>query len=67
MTTTTVTARANRRRVEGSTVARIAFLVVATALTLGPVLWTVSTSLRPVTESLGASPSLVPTSIEFVY
>jgi multiple sugar transport system permease protein len=43
---------------------RIAFLLVATALTLGPVLWTVATSLRPVTESLGVSPSLVPTSLD---
>lgn len=46
------------------TLGRIAFLLVATALTLGPVLWTVSTSLRPVTESLGATPSLVPTSLD---
>ena len=46
------------------TLGRIAFLLAATALTLGPVLWTVSTSLRPVTESLGATPSLVPTSLD---
>ena len=54
-----------RRLPNRSTLARIAFLAVATFLTLGPVLWTVSTSLRPVTESLGATPSLLPTSLDF--
>lgn len=48
-----------------STTGRIVVLIIATLLTLGPVLWTVSTSLRPVTESLGATPSLLPTSLDF--
>ncbi len=65
MTTVTVPAPRSRRLVDGSAFARIAFLLVATALTLGPVLWTVSTSLRPVTESLGATPTIWPTSLEF--
>ena len=64
MTTTVLGARAGRRLAGGSA-ARVAFLAAATALTLGPVLWTVSTSLRPVTESLGANPSLLPTSLDF--
>nr|WP_231955465.1 carbohydrate ABC transporter permease [Occultella aeris] len=41
--------------------ARIAFLVVAAALTLGPVIWTVSTSLRSPAESFTLPPQLIPT------
>lgn len=48
-----------------STAVKYVVLVVAMLVTLGPVLWTISTSLRPVTESLGATPSLVPTSLDF--
>ncbi|CAM3357232.1 carbohydrate ABC transporter permease [Occultella aeris] len=44
-----------------STMARIAFLVVAAALTLGPVIWTVSTSLRSPAESFTLPPQLIPT------
>lgn len=40
-------------------------LLIGTLLTLGPVLWTISTSLRPVTESLGASANLIPSSLDF--
>ena len=66
---TTITAsprltRTGRRLLDAGTLARIALLAVATLLTLGPVLWTVSTSLRPVTESLGATPSILPTSLD---
>ncbi|WP_392466799.1 carbohydrate ABC transporter permease [Arsenicicoccus cauae] len=62
---TTDAGRLRRRRpVTASLLGRVLVLLVATALTLGPVLWTVSTSLRPVTESLGATPSLVPTSLD---
>ena len=57
--------RAARRLFTVSALGRAVVLVVATLLTLGPVLWTVSTSLRPVTESLGATPSIVPTSLDF--
>ncbi len=70
MTTTTAPTRPPvpaRRRLafSGSGVAKAIVLVLATLLTLGPVLWTVSTSLRPVTESLGATPTLWPTSLDF--
>ena len=47
--------RAVRRLFTVSALGRAVVLVVATLLTLGPVLWTVSTSLRPVTESLQKS------------
>jgi multiple sugar transport system permease protein len=53
-----------RRWVDAASLSRIAFLVVATVLTLGPVLWTISTSLRPVSESLGATPAILPTSLD---
>lgn len=47
-----------------SKLGKYAILVFCTLLTLGPVLWTISTSMRPVTESLGASPSLIPRSLD---
>lgn len=56
--------RVLRRLFSASTVGRAIVLVIATLLTLGPVLWTVSTSLRPVTESLGATPTIIPTSLD---
>lgn len=46
-----------KARVSGRTAARAAILIVATFLTLGPVLWTVMTSMRPPTESLGGGGS----------
>ena len=52
-----------RRRVrgfDGGAVARVAVLGLAAALTLGPVLWTLSTSLRPPAESLQLPPSFIP-------
>lgn len=55
------------RRSPGTALAsgsKYVILAVAMLLTLGPVLWTVSTSLRPVAESLGATPSLLPTSLD---
>lgn len=57
--------RRRRLRVTPAGVGRVAVLLVAALLTLGPVLWTVSTSLRPVTESLGATPTLWPTGLDF--
>ncbi len=51
--------------VTASGIGKFAVLIVSMLLTLGPVMWTVSTSLRPVTESLGATPSLLPTSLDF--
>lgn len=53
-----------RRRFAPTTVGKYLVLALATLLTLGPVLWTVATSLRPVTESLGANPTLIPTSLD---
>ncbi|SED92791.1 carbohydrate ABC transporter permease [Ruania alba] len=68
MTTTTVpapprtrTARPRRTIPAPSSVARLAFLVVAAALTLGPVIWTISTSLRSPAESFTLPPQLIPT------
>ncbi|MCI9890072.1 carbohydrate ABC transporter permease [Micrococcales bacterium 31B] len=40
-------------------------LILATFLTLGPVVWTVLTSLRSPAEALGANSSLIPTSLDF--
>ncbi|WP_154793153.1 carbohydrate ABC transporter permease [Occultella kanbiaonis] len=61
-TTSTAPPRRRTRAVPSpSTVARTAFLVVAAALTLGPVIWTVSTSLRSPAESFTLPPQLIPT------
>lgn len=53
------------RLVTPTFIGKVVVLSVAALLTLGPVLWTVSTSLRPVTESLGATPTIWPTSLDF--
>ena len=42
--------------------ARIAGLAVCALLTLGPVIWTVSTSLRTPAEAFDLPPRLIPTS-----
>ncbi|MEO6530613.1 MAG: carbohydrate ABC transporter permease [Specibacter sp.] len=52
-------------RVSGRTAGRAAILVVATFLTLGPVVWTVMTSMRPPTESLGSGGSLFSGGLDF--
>lgn len=67
MTATTASAQEIRRPrlITTSFVGKVLVLSIAALLTLGPVLWTVSTSLRPVTESLGATPTIWPTSLEF--
>ncbi|MGA7203299.1 MAG: carbohydrate ABC transporter permease [Specibacter sp.] len=52
-------------RVSGRTASRAAVLIVATFLTLGPVVWTVLTSMRPPTESLGAGGSLFSGGLNF--
>ena len=44
---TTPPAPRKRVRVSGRTASRAAVLIVATFLTLGPVVWTVLTSMRP--------------------
>lgn len=53
------------RLVTPTFIGKVVVLSVAALLTLGPVLWTVSTSLRPATESLGATPTIWPTSLDF--
>lgn len=52
-------------RITGRTAARAAILIVATFLTLGPVVWTVMTSMRPPTESLGAGGSMFSGGLSF--
>ncbi|HSU45879.1 MAG TPA: carbohydrate ABC transporter permease [Arthrobacter sp.] len=54
------------RRLPGAgTVGRYAALAVAAALTLGPVLWTLSTSLRTPSESFNLPPSFLPINADF--
>lgn len=48
-------------RVQLGTLGRVFALLVCALLTLGPVLWTVSTSLRAPAESFDLPPQLVPT------
>ncbi|WP_299168549.1 carbohydrate ABC transporter permease [uncultured Arthrobacter sp.] len=47
------------------TAARILVLLVAAALTLGPVLWTLSTSLRTPSESFNLPPQFLPLNPDF--
>lgn len=47
------------------TAVRIAVLLVAAALTLGPVLWTLSTSLRTPSESFNLPPQFLPLNPDF--
>ncbi|MFF1881919.1 carbohydrate ABC transporter permease [Pseudarthrobacter sp. NPDC058196] len=54
-----------RRRPTAGTVGRYAALAVAAALTLGPVLWTLSTSLRTPSESFNLPPSFLPVNPDF--
>ncbi|WP_430296614.1 carbohydrate ABC transporter permease [Sinomonas sp. B1-1] len=60
-----VPATRRRRAPDWSLVGRIAVLVLAAALTLGPVLWTLSTSLRPPADSLKLPPSFIPWDPDF--
>ena len=55
----------NRRLPAAGTVGRYAALAVAAALTLGPVLWTLSTSLRTPSESFNLPPSFLPINPDF--
>ncbi|GAA3406284.1 MULTISPECIES: carbohydrate ABC transporter permease [Pseudarthrobacter] len=55
----------NRRLPAAGTVGRYAALAVAAALTLGPVLWTLSTSLRTPSESFNLPPSFLPLNPDF--
>ncbi|ALO65452.1 sugar ABC transporter permease [Arthrobacter alpinus] len=51
--------------VSGRTAGRAAILIVATFLTLGPVVWTVLTSMRSPSESLGAGGSIFSGGLDF--
>jgi multiple sugar transport system permease protein len=58
----TTVAPARRRALPApSTAVRMVVLLVAAALTLGPVIWTLSTSLRSPAESFTLPPQLIPT------
>ena len=62
----TTVAPARRRTLPApSTAVRMVVLLVAAALTLGPVIWTLSTSLRSPAESFTLPPQLIPTDPDF--
>ncbi|WP_427015660.1 carbohydrate ABC transporter permease [Pseudarthrobacter sp. P1] len=65
--TATQPASAPRRRrpISGRTAGRAAALIAATFLTLGPVVWTVLTSMRPPSESLGSGGSVLSGGLDF--
>jgi multiple sugar transport system permease protein len=58
---TTVAPERRRALPAPSTAVRMVVLLVAAALTLGPVIWTLSTSLRSPAESFTLPPQLIPT------
>jgi len=58
---TTVAPERSRALPAPSTAVRMVVLLVAAALTLGPVIWTLSTSLRSPAESFTLPPQLIPT------
>jgi len=55
----------NRRRFSRNFAVRIVLLLIAATLTLGPVLWTLSTSLRSPSESFKLPPSFIPWNPDF--
>jgi multiple sugar transport system permease protein len=62
----TTVAPARRRALPApSTAVRMVVLLVAAALTLGPVVWTLSTSLRSPAESFMLPPQFIPTDPDF--
>ena len=54
-----------RRRFSWAFAIRIVLLLIAATLTLGPVLWTLSTSLRSPSESFKLPPSFIPWNPDF--
>jgi multiple sugar transport system permease protein len=54
-----------RRKPNWSLIARVALLLIAAVLTLGPVMWTLSTSLRSPSESFKLPPSFIPWNPDF--
>ena len=61
----TLTASRRTRAFKSGTAVRILALLVAAALTLGPVLWTLSTSLRSPSESFNLPPQFLPVNPDF--
>ncbi|MFJ6279562.1 MULTISPECIES: carbohydrate ABC transporter permease [Arthrobacter] len=61
----TLTAPRTTRRLRPGMAARILVLLVAAALTLGPVMWTLSTSLRTPSESFNLPPQFLPLNPDF--
>jgi multiple sugar transport system permease protein len=62
----TTVAPARRRALPApSTAVRMVVLLVAAALTLGPVIWTLATSLRSPSESFTLPPQFIPTDPDF--
>lgn len=61
----TLTAPRKTRALRPGTAVRILVLLVAAALTLGPVLWTLSTSLRTPSESFNLPPQFLPLNPDF--
>ena len=55
----------SRRRFSWNFAVRVFLLLIAAALTLGPVLWTLSTSLRSPSESFKLPPSFIPWNPDF--
>ncbi|MFI2565673.1 MULTISPECIES: carbohydrate ABC transporter permease [unclassified Paenarthrobacter] len=54
-----------RKKRDWSVAARIVALLIAAVFVLGPVLWTLSTSLRPPSESFKLPPSFLPLNPDF--
>ncbi|MBT2523779.1 carbohydrate ABC transporter permease [Arthrobacter sp. ISL-28] len=54
-----------RQKPNWSLVTRVALLLIAAVLTLGPVMWTLSTSLRSPSESFRLPPSFIPWDPDF--
>ncbi|GAB3621332.1 carbohydrate ABC transporter permease [Glutamicibacter endophyticus] len=63
--TTLVTSRKQRRERHSGSIGRVIFLLVCALLTLGPVLWTLSTSLRPPGEAFDLPPQFLPLNPDF--
>lgn len=61
----TLTLPRKTRQPRSGTIVRIVVLLVAAALTLGPVLWTLSTSLRTPSESFNLPPQFLPLNPDF--
>ncbi|MDQ0709868.1 MULTISPECIES: carbohydrate ABC transporter permease [Arthrobacter] len=64
-TSTVDPAPKTRRRIDWSMTGRIVILAIAAVFTIGPVLWTLSTSLRLPSESFNLPPSFIPWNPDF--